>query len=107
MSTLLSDFSEVFDMPGDDVLTLSSMLKTHGILKVTWLLGGMCKINTEYQDNEEAEATMAYMAHVLGRAAVTLEHWREESQLTLGRLLLLPFFGSAGGYPIIGDREGK
>ncbi|MCH7667015.1 MAG: sterol desaturase family protein [Acidobacteria bacterium] len=38
---------------------------------------------------------------------IGLEHWREKNQLTLGKLLLLPFSGSGGGYSIIGGRGKK
>jgi sterol desaturase/sphingolipid hydroxylase (fatty acid hydroxylase superfamily) len=37
---------------------------------------------------------------------IGLEHWKEKRQLTLGRLLLLPFSSSGGGYSII-DGRGK
>lgn len=38
---------------------------------------------------------------------IGLETWRDKKRLTLGKLLLLPFFGGAGQYPIIGGRGGK
>ena len=38
---------------------------------------------------------------------IGLEHWREKDQLTLGKLLLLPFSGSGGEYSIMGRRGKK